>query len=117
MQRTTLEDPEFEKAFEVYTTDQVEARFLLTPDMMQTLVDLERTFHGKKLRCAFSGQEMFVEVEGGNLFEPGTMFKPLDNPERVRDLLMDFAAVFNLIEKVSARRQAEDEARGAPETS
>lgn len=112
MQRATLEDPEFEKAFEVYTTDQVEARFLLTPDMMQTLVDLERTFHGKKLRCAFSGERMFVVVEGGNLFEPGTMFKPLDNPQRVRELLMDFAAVFNLIEKVSARRSAEHEARG-----
>ncbi|MEM9738963.1 MAG: DUF3137 domain-containing protein [Pseudomonadota bacterium] len=114
MQRASLEDPEFEKAFEVYTTDQVEARFLLTPDMMQTLVDLERTFHGKKLRCAFSGDEMFVVVEGGNLFEPGTMFQPLDNPERVRELLLDFSAVFTLIEKVSARRRTEDATRGGP---
>ena len=113
MQRAELEDPEFEKAFEVYTTDQVEARFLLTPDMMQALVELERTFHGKKLRCAFSGEEMFVVVEGGDLFEPGSMFQPLDNPERVRDLLMDFAAVFKLIEKVSARRDAAADARGA----
>ncbi|MEL6661544.1 MAG: DUF3137 domain-containing protein [Pseudomonadota bacterium] len=117
MDRARLEDPEFEKAFEVYTTDQVEARFLLTPDMMQSLVDLERTFRGDKLRCAFSGEEMFIAVEGGNLFEPGTMFKPLDNPERVRELLMDFAAVFNLIEKVSARRKAEEADRGAPEAS
>ena len=110
MDRARLEDPEFEKAFEVYTTDQVEARFLLTPDFMQTLVDLEKTLRGKKLRCAFSGEEMFVAVEGGDLFEPGSLFKTLDDPNRVRELLLDFEAVFNLIDAVSARRAMEDEA-------
>lgn len=112
MDRARLEDPEFERAFEVYTTDQVEARFLLTPDMMQSLMDLERTFKGKKLRCAFSGTEMFVAVEGGNLFEPGSLFTPLDNPERIRELLMDFAAVFDIIDKASAGRRREQAERG-----
>lgn len=113
MDRARLEDPEFEKAFEVYTTDQVEARFLLTPDMMQALVDLERVFRGKSLRCAFSGAEMFICVEGADLFEPGSLFTPLDNPERVRELLEDFAVVFKLIDTVSRRRQAEEDERGA----
>lgn len=113
MDRARLEDPVFEKAFEVYTTDQVEARFLLTPDMMQALNDLERTFRGKDLRCAFSGQEMFIAVEGTDLFEPGSLFKPLDNPVRVRELLDDFAAVFLLIDTVSRGREAEEDARGA----
>lgn len=116
MDRARLEDPDFERAFEVYTTDQVEARFLLTPDMMQALTDLERTFKGKKLRCAFSGTEMFIAVEGGNLFEPGSLFTPLDNPERIRELLMDFAAVFDIIDKASAGRRREEEARGGPES-
>ncbi|MEO0467072.1 MAG: DUF3137 domain-containing protein [Pseudomonadota bacterium] len=112
MDRARLEDPTFEKAFEVYTTDQVESRFLLTPDMMQSLVDLETTFHGKALRCAFSGEQMYIAVEGANLFEPGTLFKPLDNPERVRELLTDFAAVFTLIDKVSIARKNEEQSRG-----
>ena len=98
MDRVKLESPDFEKAFEVYSTDQVEARFLLTPDLMQRLVDLEKVFHGAGLRCAFVDGEMLVALEGGDLFEPGSMFTPLDNPERVRDLLDDFAAVFNLID-------------------
>ncbi|MEO1475955.1 MAG: DUF3137 domain-containing protein [Pseudomonadota bacterium] len=104
MKRAKLEDPTFEKAFEVYTTDQVEARFLLTPDFMQKLVDLEEAFHGGKLRCAFVGGEMFVAVEGGDLFEPGSMFRRLDDPNRIRELLDDFAAVFHLIDTVSAAR-------------
>ncbi len=104
MERARLEDPRFEKAFEVYTTDQVESRYLLTPDFMQRLLDLEEAFHGGKLRCAFTGGEMFVAVEGGDLFEPGSMFTPLDNPERIRELLDDFAVVFKLIDSVSAAR-------------
>ncbi|MEO0883631.1 MAG: DUF3137 domain-containing protein [Pseudomonadota bacterium] len=104
MKRAKLEDPTFEKAFEVYTTDQVEARFLLTPDFMQKLVDLEEAFHGNKLRCAFVGGEMFIALEGGDLFEPGSMFKRLDDPNRIRELLDDFAAVFHLIDTVSANR-------------
>jgi len=98
MDRVRLESPQFEKAFEVYGTDQVEARYLLTPDLMQRLVDLEKTFRGGRLRCAFVDGEMLLAVEGGDLFEPGSMFTPLDNPERVRELLDDFAAIFNLID-------------------
>jgi hypothetical protein len=104
MQRASLEDPTFEKIFEVYTTDQVESRFILTPDFMQKLVDLETVFRGGKLKAAFDGGEMFVTVQGGNLFEPGSMFKPLDNPERVRELVADFSAVFGLIDAMTAGR-------------
>jgi len=104
MQRAGLEDPKFEKIFEVYTTDQVESRYLLTPDLMQKLVDLEDVFRGGKLKAAFDGGEMLITVQGGNLFEPGSMFKPLDSADRVQELLKDFAAVFGIIDAVTAGR-------------
>lgn len=104
MQRAALEDPRFENIFEVYTTDQVESRYLLTPDLMQKLVDLEDTFKGGKLKAAFDGGEMLITVQGGNLFEPGSMFKPLDSADRVQELLKDFSAVFGIIDAVTAGR-------------
>jgi len=104
MQRAMLEDPKFEKIFEVYTTDQVEGRYLLTPDLMQKLVDLEEVFRGGKLKAAFDGGEMLITMQGGNLFEPGSMFKPLDSADRVQELLKDFAGVFGLIDAVTAGR-------------
>lgn len=97
-ERVRLESNVFEQAFEVYSNDQVEARFLLTPDLMQRLIDLEKVFHGGKLRCSFQNNELLIALEGGDLFEPGSMFTPLDNPDRVRELLDDFAAIFNLID-------------------
>lgn len=114
LERIKLESNVFEKAFEVYGSDQVEARFILTPDLMQRLINLEKVFHGGKLRCAFQDGELLIALEGGDLFEPGSLFTPLDNPERVRELLDDFAAIFNLIDSFAdpdsrrSRHRSED---------
>ena len=98
--RAKLEDPVFEKVWEVYTTDQVESRYLLTPDVMQALVELEAAFKSQKLRCAFHEDRIYVAAEGGDLFEPGSMMKSLDDPNRVGELLEDFARVFHLIDEL-----------------
>ena len=102
-QKVKLEDPVFEKAFEVYSTDQIEARFILTPDFMERLLGLERTFKGKQVRCAFSGGEMFLCCEGKNLLEAGSMHRKMDDLGRVREMLHDFAAIFLLIDAMSQR--------------
>ena len=106
MKLAKLEDPVFEKIFSVYTTDQVESRYILTPDLMQRFVDLEDTFRGGDMRCCFVDGEILIAIENGNMFEPGGMFTPLDNPERVRELLDDFAAVFHLIDAMSETKAA-----------
>lgn len=113
MERAKLEDPHFEKIFEVYTTDQVEARFLLTPDLMERLIELENAFHGGKLKCCFDGGDVLLTVQGGDLFEPGSMFLPMDNPDRVVELVKDFAAVFHLVDSINKGRAKEADARGA----
>ena len=102
-QKVKLEDPVFEKAFEVYSTDQIEARFLLTPDFMERLVGLERAFKGKQVRCAFAGGDMFLACEGANLLEVGSMYRRMDDLGRVREMLVDFAAIFLLIDAMSQR--------------
>ncbi|NNE55678.1 MAG: DUF3137 domain-containing protein, partial [Flavobacteriales bacterium] len=39
-----LESPEFEKHFVVYSTDQIESRYLVTPNMMERILDLKKKF-------------------------------------------------------------------------
>lgn len=98
LQKARLESPEFEQAFEVFTSDQVEARYLLTPDIISNLNGLERSFGGRKLRCAFDDGDIIIVLEHGNLFEPGSLMNRLDDPDRVRELLDDFASVFRFID-------------------
>jgi len=111
-QKVRLEDPVFEKAFEVYSTDQIEARFILTPDFMERLVGLERTFKGKQVRCAFAGGEMLLACEGNSLLEAGSMYRRMGDLGRVREMLQDFAAIFLLIDAMS-QRLTPDGLRGA----
>lgn len=100
LKRVRLEDPVFEKAFEVWGNDQVEARFILHPVLMQRLLDLETRLKGKRLRCAFEDGELLVAVEGGNLFEPGDLFKPLVDPTRARRIVDEIASVVRVMEQV-----------------
>lgn len=100
LERVGLEDPVFEKAFEVWGNDQVEARYILHPVLMQRLLDLESVLKGKRLRCAFENGDLLVAVEGGNLFEPGDLFKPFDDPARARRIVDDIAGVVRVMDQV-----------------
>ncbi len=100
MQRVGLGDSTFEKAFEVYSTDQIEARFLVHPVLMERLIALEESFRGKQLRCAFEWGDLLIAVEGGNLFEPGDLFKPLPDPARARRIVDEIGKVMGVMDSV-----------------
>jgi len=105
MKRVGLVDPVFEKIFEAYGTDQVEARYLLTPVFMQTLVDLEHTVQGKNIRFGFDQNKLFIAVETGNRYEAGSMFEPLTSPARTQKILDEFGAVYDIVDVVSRAKR------------
>ena len=53
LENVKLEDPTFEKRFEVFSDDQIEARYLLTVTFMERLTQLAETFGGKTIQCCF----------------------------------------------------------------
>lgn len=106
LKRARLESPDFEKVFEVYTSDQVEARFLLTPDVMQRLSELDAVLKGAKLRCCFDEGQLFVTLEGRNLFEPGSMSIRFDDPARVREILDNLSLIFRLMDDLGPRARS-----------
>ncbi|VAW01731.1 hypothetical protein MNBD_ALPHA06-2122 [hydrothermal vent metagenome] len=63
-----LADPKFEKLFEVYTTDQVEGRFLVDPTFMVRLLELEDNHKDRKTTAGFFEQSVFVALQGSNRF-------------------------------------------------
>ncbi|MGJ0485853.1 MAG: DUF3137 domain-containing protein [Methylomicrobium sp.] len=65
-----LENPEFEKLFTVYGTDQVEARYILSPSLMERLVNF-RNKAGTRVHISFIHSKLFVALSvNQNLFEP-----------------------------------------------
>ena len=98
LDKIDLNVPELDSAFTVYGNDQVEARYLLTPDRMQRLIELERVFNGQKLRALFLNGRMTIALEGENLFEGGSIFEPLPDPVRFQTALKEIAQVCDLID-------------------
>jgi hypothetical protein len=100
MKRVGLVDPIFEKIFEAYGTDQVEARYLLTPDFMQRLVDLEESVDGRKIRFGFVDKQLLIAVETSNRYEAGSMLKPLAAATRMQTILDEIGAIYDVIDGV-----------------
>ncbi len=101
MQKVGLVDPVFEAIFEAYGTDQVEARYLLTPDFMQKLVDLEHSVDGKNIRFGFLNGFLYITLETPDRFEAGSIYKPLMDEARMQRILDEVSALCHVIESVS----------------
>ena len=67
----SLENREFEQEFKVYATNEVEARYILTPAMMEQLLVLRRRAN-HPVFLGFKNNRAYIGVHyGRTLFEPG----------------------------------------------
>jgi hypothetical protein len=94
-----LEDPNFNRTFAVFGSDQVEAREILTPAFMQELNNLESVYQGAHIRCAFDQAMLLIALEGSNRFEIGSMFSSLVDRSRVESIARNIDQVFKLIDE------------------
>lgn len=72
-----MDHPAFEKQFKVYAEDAVEAHYLLTPNLMERIVELKEKFD-QSIYLSFSHSKLFVAISNSlNLFEaPALWGKP-----------------------------------------
>ena len=98
LKKVDLISRELEDAFTVYSSDQVEARALLSPDRMERLIALERHFSAGKLRGLFDQGHMTLALEAPDQFEAGSVFEPLVDPRRFSTALSELGLVCDLID-------------------
>ena len=98
LKKVDLISRELDEAFTVYSTDQVEARALLSPDRMERLIALARPFSGGKLRGIFEDGHMTLALEAKDQFEAGSIFKPLVDSRRYASALVELGLVCDLID-------------------
>ena len=67
--RVKLENPAFESRFDTYSTDEIEARYILTPSMMERLMALDKKF-SRKIQFSYVGSSVFIAIpDSTNHFE------------------------------------------------
>lgn len=99
LQRVRLEDPVFEEIFEVYSTDQIESRYLLTTAFLERILELNKVFEGG-LQLEFLNNKLLIllNTNGKNLFEPASLTQSAFEIEDIRKALFEIYNVLNIID-------------------
>lgn len=99
LERVRLESNDFEDDFQVRSNDQVEARFVFTPDVMARLIDLA---HGEEFRATAQADHLVVALEGPNRFDLTSADTGLDGDAAIRLAIQQIGEMLDLVETVAA---------------
>ena len=102
LERIKMVDPRFENAFDVYSTDQVEGRYLVHPAYCERLLELERDFFGERLCALFHGGDLLVTIRTEDLFESATL-DPAKDRQLLAQTIDQFASITRLIQTLNER--------------
>ena len=99
--KVELEDVDFSKQFDVYSTDQVEARYLLTTAFMDRYKNVRKAFSGSSISCSFVDNTFLIAISTKeDLFSLGRLDIPLTELSQYNTILNDFISVFELCEEL-----------------
>ena len=74
LKRIYLESNQFNQSFQIFTTNQIQARALLTPRFMEQLMALKKYFKANRIDVSFWGNHaLFALHTSKDLFEPYSM--------------------------------------------
>ena len=95
-----LEHPEFESEFVVYSGDQIESRYLLSPSLMERILSFKKETK-KKIQLSFVSSRLYVAIPyAKDLFEP-KLFGDIVDFKHIQEYYNDLNLVINLVETLN----------------
>lgn len=95
-----LENPEFESEFVVYSGDQIESRYILSPSLMERILSFKKQTR-KGIQLSFVASRLYVTVPySKNLFEP-KLFGDIVNFDHIKEYHNDLSLVLDLIQTLN----------------
>lgn len=99
--RVILEDPVFERQFQVYSTDQIEARYLLTPSFMTRIMALKNRLGAGSVEFSFFDNKLLLMIETSkNYFEVSSLFIPATFEADVDSIYDEMNLIFSIIDEL-----------------
>lgn len=99
-----MSHPEFEDAFDIYSSDQVEARYLIHPLYVERLIALEQSYSGQDVATIFHRGDLVVALKSGNMFESGSI-EASDDRQRIERTVEQFSNLVALAESLRDREE------------
>ena len=99
LEQVNLEDVEFEKDYNVYSDDQIEARYVLTTAFMERFKNIKLAFNASKIEASISEQGILIAISTGrDLFKVGKLWRPVADYEQFKTMADEFASILELID-------------------
>ena len=98
LKKVTLEDPEFNEMYDMYSDDQVEARYIVTPTFMERLKNVREVIGGYHIHCMIENQyiTLFIEIPQ-DFFEIGSLLRSINDKRIYEHIFIQLINIFNLI--------------------
>lgn len=95
LQSIALTDPRFEDTFDLWSSDPVEAHYLVHPNYVERLIALEQGFSGDDIRALFHGGQLVVALSAPDMFESGSI-NAEDDRARIEQTVAQFGKMADL---------------------
>lgn len=97
LNRVGLESPDFERAYEVFSDNQIEARYILTALMLDHMLALKESF--SNINYSFFNNQVLINIEvKENFFECSSFFTSVINKKRIDKIFDQLYRLFAIIE-------------------
>ena len=95
-----LENIDFEKQFVVYSADQIEARYILSPSLMERILDFKNQTQ-KNIQMSFVERKLFVVIPyRKDLFEP-KLFGNIVDFNHLQEYYNDLVLILDLVDTLN----------------
>jgi len=98
--RVKLENVEFEKRFDVFSTDQLEARYLLTPSMMERIIALDDRLGGDIVLSFYNSNVIIAISSSTNHFE-SSLWSSIDNTDKLQREYNLISSMISIVEELN----------------
>lgn len=101
LKRANLVDLEFERLFDVFTTDQTEARYLIDPVIMENLKTLQSEYNGDSLTASFYDDHVLILIGSKtNHFEPAKIDTVATNETELLAMQSEFGQILSIVDRL-----------------
>ena len=102
LKKVNLIDPEFDQIFNIYSNDQVEARYILDPKVIEELKSFKKKYDSEKICLALYDKRLLVTVKTkSKYFEPMSVKYPSISPENFISFRNDMKGIFKIVDSLS----------------
>lgn len=95
-----LEETEFSGMYQVYSSDQIEARYILSTSLMNRITEYTKK-HNKKMYMSFKNDKVYIAISTNEKYFEPKVFKSLYEYNIIEEYYENFKDIIDIVEELN----------------